>query len=126
MKKFLYLAIMALTVGFFASCSAGGNSSDYYKNGKKPQIDVKKATVNGKKYDNKTEKCWYWTKEGTAWEITSSSKTYVYLTEFDLVVGCEEALYLVANRGGKASYSYFEVKGYEKDPGGCLENNDKN
>ena len=33
MKKFLYLAIMALTVGFFASCKSGSNGSDYYKDG---------------------------------------------------------------------------------------------
>lgn len=127
MKKFLYLAIMALTVGFFASCSAGSNSSDYYKNGKKPQIDYDKATVNGKKYDNKTWKCWCWTKTATDRDQTISTKNYLWGTEFDLVAFCEAEMYAfsLANKilDAKASYTYIQTS--DQDSEACLEHNAK-
>ena len=128
MKKFLYLAIMALTVGFFASCSAGGNGSEYYKDGKTPQIDSDKATVNGKKYDNKTEKCWNWTMQSTIAGNTTSENHYIWGTEFDLVSTCEEAMYTfaLANNfvNAKATYKYVQEPLYT-DSESCLELNDK-
>lgn len=128
MKKFLYLAIMALTVGFFASCSAGANGSDYYKDGKEPQIDFNNATVNGKKYDNQKEKCWCWTMKQTVMGITTSSEEYLWGTEFDLVAACETAMYAYAQANtvinAKASYTYIHAALY-LDSEECLENNDK-
>lgn len=128
MKKFLYLAIMALTVGFFASCSAGGNSSDYYKNGKEPQIDYDKATVNGKKYDNETWKCWCWTMTTTVLGETTSAEEYLWGTEFDLVAVCEAEMYAfsLANKilDAKASYTYIQTP--DQDPEECHKHNDKN
>ena len=128
MKKFLYLAIMALTVGFFASCSAGSNSSDYYKNGKEPQIDYDKATVNGKKYDNKTWKCWCWTMTTTVLDKTTSAEEYLWGTEFDLVAVCEAEMYAfsLANKilDAKASYTYIQTP--DQDPEECHKHNDKN
>ena len=128
MKKFLYLAIMALTVGFFASCSAGSNGSDYYKDGKEPQIDFNNATVNGKKYDNQKEKCWCWTMKQTVMGITTSSEEYLWGTEFDLVAACETAMYAYAQANtvinAKASYTYIHAALY-LDSEECLENNDK-
>ena len=127
MKKFLYLAIMALTVGFFASCSAGGNSSDYYKNGKKPQIDYDKATVNGKKYDNKTWKCWCWTMTATDRDQTTSTQKYLWGTQFDLVAVCEAEMYAfsLAHKilDAKASYTYIQTS--DQDSEACLEHNAK-
>ena len=127
MKKFLYLAIMALTVGFFASCSAGANGSDYYKDGKEPQIDYNNATVNGKKYDNQKEKCWCWTMKATVLGVTSSEEEYLWGTEFDLVAACETAMYAFAQTNtvinAKASYTYINAPYYDSES--CLENNDK-
>lgn len=127
MKKFLYLAIMALTVGFFASCSAGANSSDYYKDGKEPQIDFDKYTVNGKAYDNKTEKCWKWTMKATVMGITTSTDEYLWGTEFTLVSACEYAMYTYAQANAvvnsKASYTYIQTSDLDSEE--CLSNNDR-
>lgn len=128
MKKFLYLAIMALTVGFFASCKSGANGSDYYKDGKEPQIDYDKATVNGKKYDNQNAKCWCWTMKVTVAGVTSSTEEYLWGTQFDLVVACETAMYAYAQANvlvnAKASYTYVQEPLYT-DSESCLELNDK-
>ena len=51
MKKFIYAAILALTLGAFASCT--GTSL-----GAEPVIDEKNGTINGKKYDNVNYACW--------------------------------------------------------------------
>ena len=125
MKKLLYVAIMALTVGLMASCAGKSGGSDYYKGGKTPDIDVNKSTVNGVKYDNETEKCWKYTIKTTTLGITVSSDTYEWATEFVMVAANEEAMYLVAQSGvSKASYSYVEAPSY-KDSEACLENNEK-
>ena len=122
MKKFFYLAVVALAT-VFASCSGNG-SSDYYKNGKEPEIDFDKATVNGVKYDNETEKCWVYTIETTTLGIKASADTYTWGTEFALVASNEEAMYLVAKAGvSKAKYSYREAPAY-KNSDDCLANND--
>lgn len=126
MKKLLYVAMMALTVGLMASCAGKSGGSDYYKNGKTPDIDVNKSTVNSVKYDNETEKCWKYTIKTTTLGITVSSDTYEWATEFVMVAANEEAMYLVAQSGvSKASYTYVEAPAY-KDSEACLNNNDEN
>ena len=46
MKKFMYIAIMAIMV-VFAGCKSGLNGSDYYKGGNKVLIDQETGKVNG-------------------------------------------------------------------------------
>ena len=121
MKKFFYLAVIALAT-VFASCSGNG-SSDYYKNGKEPEIDFDKATVNGVKYDAETEKCWVYTIETVTLGIKASADTYTWGTEFALVAANEETMYLAAKTGVKAKYSYREAPAY-KTSDECLANND--
>ena len=122
MKKLFYVAAVALTM-IFASCSGSG-SSDYYKNGKEPEIDFEKATVNGVKYDDETEKCWVYTIETVTLGIKASADTYTWGTEFSLVAANEEAMYAWAKAGvGKAKYSYREAPAY-KTSDECLANND--
>ncbi|MBO5618541.1 MAG: hypothetical protein J5902_00990 [Paludibacteraceae bacterium] len=82
MKKFLYLAMMALTLGFFAGCTGASV-------GKQPVIDENAGTVNGKAYDTETYKCWEFT-----WEYTEkatgeadaheSGVDYFWMTEFEI------------------------------------------
>jgi len=125
MKKLLYVAIMALTVGLMASCAGKSGSSDYYKNGKTPDINVNENTVNGVKYDNTNEKCWKFTINTTTMGITVGADEYTWATEFVMVAACEESMYLIAQSGvSKASYSYVEAPSY-KDSEACLENNEK-
>ena len=123
MKKFFYVAVIALTA-VFASCS-GGNGSDYYKDGKEPQVDTDKHTVNGKAYDAEKEKCWLVTTKTTVLGVSASADTYTWGTEFDLVWANEEAMYIVAQAGvSTASYKYKEAPKY-KNSDDCLDQNDK-
>jgi len=101
--------------------------SDYYKDGREPQIDYDKATVNGKKYDNQKEKCWCWTMKQTDMGVTTSTEEYRWETEFELVAACETAMYtfaqVYADLNAKASYTYINAPYYDSEE--CLENNDK-
>lgn len=125
MKKLLYVAMMALTVGLMASCAAKSGSSDFYKNGKEPEIDLEKATVNGVKYDDETNKCWKYTVSTTVAGITGTADTYTWGTEFVMVAACEYAMYTAAQAPlTKAKYSYAEVPG--KDQDACEELAEKN
>lgn len=124
MKKFFYVALMALTVGLMAGCSAKSGSSDYYKDGKEPQIDFNEGTVNGVKYDTKTETCWKFTVKTTTLGITASATEYTWGTEWSVYAACEETMYFVAQAGvSKASYSVIEAPLYD-DSESCLDNND--
>ncbi len=112
MKKFFYVAVMAIAV-VFASCASGNGSSERYKNGKTPVIDNDKCTVNGIAYDNNTAKCWEvsMTITASAMGISSSetTKSYVWGTEFFLV--CEEESIMAVEAAlpfTKAKYSYVE------------------
>ena len=82
MKKYFYVAIMALTLGMFASCT--GVRTAY----KEPVIDEEAGTVNGVKYDKETYLCWEFTWEYTetcTGEGTESDHgvDYYWMTEFD-------------------------------------------
>jgi len=84
MKKFLYFAILALTMGVFASCVTGASSLR-----DEPEIDEQNATINGKHYDNETYKCWEFTWEYTVkvtGEPTESEDgvDYYWTTEFEI------------------------------------------
>ena len=54
MKKFIYVAIMAVAV-VFASCQKDG----YKKGDPAPDIDITAGTINGVAYDNETSYCWH-------------------------------------------------------------------
>lgn len=85
MKKFFYVAIMALTTLFAVSCVSMSGA-------KEPKIDEEKHSVNGVVYDNETYCCWEFT-----WEYTitgtglaagaeaehDSGVDYYWWTEFD-------------------------------------------
>ena len=51
MKKFFYVALLALVMGSFFSCAPGTD-------GKKPEIDETNGTINGVPYPNETAACW--------------------------------------------------------------------
>lgn len=122
MKKFFYLAVIALAT-VFASCT-GGNCSDYYKDGKEPQVDTDKHTVNGKVYDDEKEQCWKVTVKTTILGVTGTADSYTWGTEFDLVWANEEAMYAVAKAGvSTASYKYQAAPKY-KNSDDCLDAND--
>ena len=109
MKKFIYVAIMALVMGMFAGCKSGINGSDYYAGGKTVDINYEKSTVNGYKYDNTTAKCWMWTMKETTQGTTITHDYYVWCTEFELVAACEEEMYACSRTGIVASYAYIQT-----------------
>lgn len=117
MKKFFYVALMALAVAL-TSCGVGvgqGNS-DYYKGGKEPQIDFDKATVNGIAYNNTDKHCYKFTVKTTTLGITVGADDYMWGTEFDLVAACEYTMFTVAQTGiSKASYSYVIEVGADQN-----------
>ena len=127
MKKFLYVAIMALTMGLLASCS--GSSSKYTQGGPEPSIDTEKSTVNGVSYDNKTEKCWKVTTHVSASVMgvtaTSDEVTYDWCTEFELVATYEYAMWTTAQAGRYANASYSYVATGDKDYESCSSHNNQ-
>lgn len=123
MKKFFYVAVMALTVAFMASCSGNGGS-EYYRN-HELQIDVENGTVNGKSYDSETEKCWKITMKTTYLGVTGTADEFTWGTEWALVAGCETAMASSYEMGIKASYTYAEAPQY-KDYEACNNANGSN
>lgn len=126
MKKFFYIALMALTVGMFASCSGSAGSSSMYSDGKKPEIDYEKGTINGKTYDNETYACWKVTVKSSSMGFSYSEDVYMWGTEWLLVAAYEESMAEIAKEAEglvKASYSYSKADKYT-DSESCLENND--
>ena len=106
MKKFLYAAVMALTVAFMASC--GGSPTSYkYADGENPTIDIYKGTVNGTSYDNETNKCWKITYTTSAYNWTE----YEWGTEFEIVAVGETWVAQLNHEGMKAGYSYIVAAG---------------
>ena len=55
MKKFIYVAVMALTLGFFSNCTPRASV------GNEPKLDEQNSTLNGVFYDNTVYKCWEFT-----------------------------------------------------------------
>lgn len=109
MKKFIYVAIMALVMGMFAGCKSGINGSDYYAGGRTLDINPEKSTVNGYKYDNVKEKCWMWTLTEKTQGTTLTFDYYVWCTEFELVASCETEMYECSRSGREASYAYIQT-----------------
>lgn len=109
MKKFLYVALLAIVTFAFSACKSGINGSDYYSDGRQVKIDYEKCTVNGVKYDDTKDKCWMW----TLTEKTGGAKVelnyYVWCTEFELVASCENEMYECSRSGRIASYAYIEA-----------------
>ena len=115
MKKFIYVAVMAIAV-VFASCKSESNSSEYYKN-HELQIDINAGTVNGVVYDNTTDKCWKTTITTKTFGISSTVVDYEWGTQFSVVAGCETAMAAVyavkAIGNSKATYTCVEAPEYD-------------
>ncbi|MCR5049882.1 MAG: hypothetical protein K6A36_02225 [Paludibacteraceae bacterium] len=120
MKKILYVALMAVLVAF-TSCNQ--QSSDYYKVNKL-KIDTEKHTVNGKKYDFEVEKCWKVTtiesipsgqgSNNSQMQTRSTTKySYIWGTEFDVVIECEQEMLATNEIALKAKYKYEEASDYD-------------
>ena len=109
MKKFIYVAIMAVVTLAFSACKSNFNGSDYYQDGKTVVIDYNKGTVNGVKYDTTTEKCWMWTLEEKTTGVAVKFDYYVWATEFELVAMCETEMYECSRSGRIASYAYIHM-----------------
>ncbi|MBO4690690.1 MAG: hypothetical protein J5621_07425 [Paludibacteraceae bacterium] len=123
MKKFIYVAMVAVAA-LMVSCKAGEGTSDYYKT-HKFTFDLEAGTVNGKAYDNETEKCWKVTNTETTLGIKTTTESYTWNTEYGVVFSNEFALDAAAATGiMKASYKYEEAPDY-KDSESCLANNNK-
>lgn len=84
MKKFLVMAILALSM-VFTSCGISGGGID-----NAPQCDDQAGTINGKAYDNVTYKCWkvdIWQKsDGSDPDDKKdySETTYEWSTEYEV------------------------------------------
>jgi len=121
MKKFLYVALVALTMGFMTSCQSGGSTS-YTKGGPMPSINFEAGTVNGKTYDTKTDKCWKVDISASSKEQSASETKYYWGSEFELVAEMEELMWTVAQTGqGNASYSYSATS--DADYETCMKHN---
>lgn len=125
MKKFFYVAFMALTMGLFASCNSNGPDIGFkYAEDQNPVVDYQKGTVNGKEYDMETNKCW---------EITFSVKypvvgvqtttSYSWCTEFIVVMGMEDDVAGFNHQGFPAGYTYKETN--IPDYNSCSEKNNQ-
>lgn len=116
------MAVMALTVVFFAACAAGG-SGNYKQGDAAPSIDTEKGTVNGIQYDTDNERCW----RVVATLKTGSTKTqetyYEWNTEFGVHAEYELAAWTAAQTGVK--YTYVAGIVSAKDSEDCLSKNDK-
>ncbi len=97
-------------------------ASDRYKDGSVPEIDENAGTVNGKKYDNTTFKCWVVNSTVAYFGITSPVVDYVWNTEFGVVATFESTAAIVAAYGGM-NYSYKPTT--DKDNESCLSHNEE-
>ena len=122
MKKLLYLAVMALTIGFFASCAVGG-SGDYKQGDPKPSIDYDKGTVNGVKYNMEDEFCWRVVATLKVGNSKNQLTYYRWDTEFDVHAEFEMEAWGAAQTG--TQYTYIAGVVSAKDSEDCLSKNDK-
>ena len=108
MKKFFYVAFMALTMGLFASCNSNGPAVGFkYADGENPDVDYVHHTVNGIEYDDTVEKCWVTNSAATYPQGgTLTITSYGWSTEFALVSGNERWVADYNHRGMPAGYSY--------------------
>ena len=128
MKKFFYVALLALTVGFMTGCTSIIANNPYKAGDPEPTIDYNAGTINGKSYDNTTAKCWVEITKTTAYGYTDTEETYIWYTEFEMEASYQMLLWEMAQVGGvagvSASYSYSAAPQY-KDSESCLENNNR-
>lgn len=97
---------------------ATNGASNYYSHGREPEIDLDKGTVNGKKYNNETERCWMYTIKVTTNGTTTTSIDYLWGTELNVVAALEESMYIVARTGiSRALYTYQDYP--DKDEDAC-------
>jgi hypothetical protein len=84
--------------------SEGGQSGDrhHYAEGEEPEIDYEAGTVNGKKYDNTTERCW----EVTATIDGKTDIWYDWMTEFDVRRHIEESYAYYDHEQMSATFTY--------------------
>ena len=116
MKKLLYVAVMALTMGFFASCNGGPGTGMKYAEDENPQINYDSGSVNGKTYDNTTDKCWELTLSvKVPYAGTQTTKAYEWGTEFFIVTVGESSVAQWNHEGLAAGYSYKETKASDYD-----------
>ncbi len=81
MKKFLVMAIVALSM-VFTSCGVTGMNNI-------PECDDQAGTINGRAYDNVTPKCWkieWWSTEIEVGEepVNSSDIVYEWATTYEI------------------------------------------
>ncbi len=122
MKKFIYIAIMAVAV-VFASCQKEevGNSN-YYKT-HDIVIDWEAGTINGKAYDNTVEKCWK-LDVTQSYIVTVTVQEYCWGTELYARTVGEGIMYTYGKTGIKATYKMAAAPEF-KDSESCLANNDE-
>jgi len=109
MKKFLYVAVMALVLGNFIGCTPRTSI------GKEPELDEANSKLDGKYYDNTVYKCWKFTWEYTEKEngvVTNedSGVDYEWLTE--LLAQYQKATFLYTHNVSASAYGQSaSVKG---------------
>lgn len=124
MKKFIYVAFMALTMAFMTGCKSDGGSSAYQAGGPQPSINYENGTVNGKTYDNETEKCWKVTLSASVNKETSKETLYAWATEFEVVAEMEYMMWRIAQtQGASGSYTYSATK--DTDYESCMNHNEE-
>ena len=116
MKKFFYVAVMALTMGLFASCGSGVSTGTKYAEDENPVINRVEHSVNGIVYDNTEEKCWelnFAISVPYAGKVTSTS--YSWATEFSLIIAAETEVAQYNHDGIAAGYEYKSVEAENDD-----------
>ena len=101
MKKFLYLALMAVVLGSFVGCKPRVSV------GEEPKLDEDKSTVNGKVYDNTEYKCWKFTWETTekaTGETTEHDNGVEYWWTTELMAQYEKEVWLYSNNVSASGY----------------------
>ena len=107
MKKLLYVAVMALTMGFFVSCNNGPRLEMKYAEGEWPQAAIVVGVLNGQRYDQTTKKCWELTLFRDDPEKGKVKKTeYHWGNEFEIAHIGEQKVAEQNHHGIPAAYTY--------------------
>ena len=112
MKKFIYVAMVAVAA-MFASCQKtdGFGNSEYYKN-HSLDINIEAGTVNGHEYDNTTDKCWKIETKAKVMAIATVVTSYEWGTQFTVVAANETAIAALAGLS-KSTYTMTEASEYD-------------
>lgn len=106
-KKILYVAVMALTMVFWVSCSNNPRVEMKYADGDWPDVADIQGYVNGKKYDRETRKCWEVTISAEHPDQGTITETYYeWSTEFSVVRAYEEYVARCNHNGWPAGFTY--------------------